>query len=114
MKINPFLLVIALGIAALGAFGFYAGNSGETYRLLFTIGSGLSLFVTLAGLLALSSPNGGTVNIKITSALFFTALLVEHLVFSFTGAALAPYVVVTGVLLLVFALIVYALTRALK
>jgi hypothetical protein len=114
MKINWVLAFISLAIAGLSAFGFYSGNSGESFRLLITVGSGVSFLITLCGLLALSSEHGGTVNIKVTSVLFFIALLVEHLVFSFTAIRLAPYIIITGILLLVYVLICYAITRALK
>ena len=113
MKVNVVMLIITFAIAALGAFGFYAGNSNETYRALITIGAGLSMFITLGGLLAFSSPHRGTANIKVTSALFFIALLIEHLVFSFTMVRLAPYVIITGILLLLYVLVCYAITRAL-
>ncbi|GHV33387.1 hypothetical protein AGMMS4952_25200 [Spirochaetia bacterium] len=46
--------------------------------------------------------------------MFFIALLVEHIIFSFAGVALTPYVIITGILLLLFVLISYAITRALK
>jgi hypothetical protein len=114
MKINWFLFCIALALAALGAFGFYMGNAGETYRALIAAGSGLSLFVTLGGLFALSSPHGGTANIKAVTGLFFIVLLIEHIVFSVTGVLLTPYIVITGVLLLVYVLVCYAIIRALK
>jgi hypothetical protein len=114
MKINFIMLIIAFGIAALAAFGFYSGNSGETYRILIAIGSGLSFFIVLGGLLALSSPHGGTFNIKVTSILFFIAFLIEHLIFSFTVMRLAPYVIITGIMLLVYVLVSYAIIKALK
>jgi hypothetical protein len=114
MKINPFLTLIALAIAGLGAFGFFSANADESHRLLITIGAGLSLFITLGGALALSSPNGGTLNIKVTSILFFIALLIEHLVFNFTAIRLTPYIIITGILLLVYVLVCYAVTRSLK
>jgi hypothetical protein len=114
MKINPVLLIVAFFISALAAFGFYSANGGEVYRWLITIGAGLSLFVTLGGFLAFSADGGGgTVNIKVTSVLFFVVLLVEHIIFSFTGLTLAPYVIITGIFLLLFVLISYAITRAL-
>jgi hypothetical protein len=114
MKVNPVLLVISLAIAALAAFGFFMGNEGETYRGLIAAGSGLSFFAVLGGLLAFRPGGGGaSVNIKVVSALFFIALLIEHLVFSFTAVRLTPYVIITGILLLVYGLICYTLTRAL-
>jgi hypothetical protein len=115
MKINPVLLLIAFGIAALAAFGIYNGYSGETeYRWIITIGSGLTLFITLGGTLAFSSPHGGTANIKIVSVIFFVAFLLEHLIFVFSGVNFTPYVIITGILLLLYILIAYAITRALK
>jgi len=114
MKINWFLALIALAIAGLIAFGFYSGNSNESYQLLITIGSGLSFLLTLCGLLALSSAHGGTANIKVTSVLFFIGLLIEHIIFSFAGVRPAPYIIVTGILILVYVLVCYAITRALK
>lgn len=114
MKINVVMLLIAIAISALSAFGFYSGNSNETYRLLITLGSGISLFVTLSGVLAFSSPHGGSANIKIVSAIFFIIILVEQLIFSFVNISLAPYIIVTGILLLLYFLICYAITRALK
>ena len=114
MKINPFLAFIALAIAALAAFGFFSANAGEPYCLLITAGAGLSLFITLGAVLALSSPNGGSLNIKVTALLFFLAFLVEHLVFSFTAIRITSYVIITGILLLFFAVVLYAITKALK
>jgi len=114
MKINWVLAIISLAITGLIAFGFYSGNSNDSYQLLITIGSGLSFLITLGGLLALSSPHGGTVNIKVTSVLFFIGLLIEHIIFSFTGVKPAPYIIITGILILVYVLICYAVTRALK
>jgi hypothetical protein len=114
MRVNVVLLIIAFGIAALAAFGFYAGNGDETYRWVITIGSGVGLFVTLEGIFVLSAANGGSANIKVVSVLFFIAMLIENLVFSFTAVRLAPYVIVTGILLLLYALIVYGIYRALK
>jgi hypothetical protein len=112
MKFNPVMLAIALAIAGLAAFGFFAGNSGEPYRWVLTIGAGFSLAVTLCGLLAFSTNGGTSVNIKVTSVLFFIALLIEHLIFSFTAIKLAPYIIITGILILVYVLISYAISKA--
>jgi hypothetical protein len=114
MKINWVLALISLAIAGLIAFGFYSGNSDETYQLLITIGSGLSFLITLGGLLALSSLHGVTVNIKVTSILFFIGLLIEHIIFSFNGVKLAPYIIITGILIMVYMLVCYGIIRALK
>jgi len=114
MKIDAIFAFISAGIAALVAFGIFMVNAGETYRILITVGSLLSLFVTLGGTLALSSPNGGTANIRVVSGLFFALLLVVHIVFSFVGVRLTPYVMITGILSLVYVLVCYSVVRALK
>ena len=114
MKINSFMAIISVAIAALIGFGFFMANEGETYRILITIGSGLSLFVTLGGIIALSSPHGGTGNIRVVSGLFFAVLLVIHGIFSFITIKMAPYIIIVGLLMLIYILICYAITRALK
>jgi hypothetical protein len=115
MKINPVMLLISLAIAALIAFGFYNGNKGETYVLLITIGSGLLGFITLAGILAVNfDVKGGTGNFRIVSVLFFVITLISNLIFNFLNFSLTPYVMVNGILLLLYILIEYGIIRALK
>ncbi|MCL2762825.1 MAG: hypothetical protein FWD36_06440 [Treponema sp.] len=115
MKLNVVLTFIVIALAGLSAFGFYIANEGDIYRILITAGSGLSLVVTLGGLLALSSPNRGSiVNVRVVSGLFFLALLIVHIVFSFTGVVFSPYIIITGALLLLYILLCYLIIRALK
>jgi hypothetical protein len=112
MKINAVFLLIALAISALAGYGFYAANDGEIYRLVITIGGGLSLFIPLAGLFALSAGGrGGVVHIKVVSTLFFVVLLIEQAAFSFFTLKLAPYLIITGIFLLVYVLIGYAVVH---
>jgi len=114
MKINFITLIISIAIAGLIAFGVYAANNDETYRILITIGAGITVFITLGGLLAVSSPNGSTLNIKVVSVLFLIAFTLEHIIFSLAGVAMTPYIIITGILLLVYILICYSIFRALK
>ncbi|MDR2049427.1 MAG: hypothetical protein LBP69_08215 [Treponema sp.] len=112
MKVNVVFLLIALAVSALAGYGFYAANDGELYRPVITIGGGLSLFIPLAGLLALNAGGrGGAVHIKVVSTLFFAVLLIEQAAFSFLALKLAPYIIITGILLLVYVLIGYALAH---
>lgn len=114
MKINFVMLIIVLAISALAAFGFYSVNSIENYRLLITFGSSISIFITLSGVLAFSSPHGSSVNIKVVSGVFFIVFLIEQIIFSFININLAPYVIITGILLLVYLIICYGIIKALK
>jgi hypothetical protein len=112
MKINAVFLIIALAISSLVAYGFYAANGGEAYRLVITLGGGLSLCIPLTGLLAVKAGGrGGAVQVKVVSAIFFIVLLIEQIIFSFAVVKLAPYIIITGVLLLVYVLICYAVAR---
>ena len=109
MKINWILVLISLGISALASYGFYAG----TGNMFLTLGSGVFLFVTLFGLFAISFGRGSA-NIKIFSSIFLVLVLVEHLIFVFSGFRQTAYIVITGVLFLLYLLIFYGIVKALK
>ena len=115
MKINIVMLAIALAISALIAFGFYSGNSGEAYVWLITMASGIMAFVTLSGILAVNfTSHGSTGNIRGVSVLFLIASLVSNLIFSFLSLAFAPYIIVNGIISLLFILVAYGITNTLK
>ena len=109
MKINWIVLLISLGIAALAGYGFYAGTS----NLFLTFGGGGFLFLTLFGLFAVSFGRGSA-NIKALSLVFFVLSLAEHLFFAFKGFKQAPYIVITGILFLLYLMIFYAVAKGLK
>jgi len=110
---NPFLALISAAIAGLSAFGFYMAN--DVYGALIAVGCGISFFITLMDLLALSSSNGGiSLNVRIVSAIFFIILLIEHIIFSIAGVNLAPYIVITGILVILQKLICYMIKRAVR
>ena len=114
MKVNPFLAFICAAIAALIAFGVSRANIEDAYRGIITAGAWISLFTTLGGILAISSPNGGTANLRVVSGLFFVVLLVAHIIFSIITSVLVTYVIIIGIVFLVYVLICYAFMRALK
>ena len=118
MKINVILLAIAFAIAALAGYGLYAANGAETdIPLANALGGGIALFVSLAGTIAVipkSDGGGGTLNIRLASGVFFVLILVEQIVFCLVPFSLAPYIIVTGLLLLIYVLIAYAIGRTLQ
>lgn len=116
MKINPVLAFIALAISALVGYGLYSWNGGEPYRLLLAIGGGLTIFLPLGGLLALSSDERGTVgNIRALSSVFLVVEIIANIVFSIVKMTKpAAYIITNGILVLVYILIGYAVNRALK
>jgi hypothetical protein len=112
MRLNIILVVISALLAALAAFGIFAVNDGDAYRYLITIGSGLSFFITLGGTLAFSTQHRGTaLNVRVASLLFFVLLLAGHIVFSFTGVRFAPYIIVTGVFVVLHFLVCYLIIK---
>lgn len=106
MKINYFLLFIAFAISALIGYGFWAG----TENLYLVIGSTFLSFVTLSGILAVSFGRGSG-NLKALSVCFFTFSLIEHLIFAFVGFSQAPYIIITGILVLVYLMIFYLIAK---
>jgi hypothetical protein len=116
MKINPVTLAIAFAIAALAGYGLYALNGAETdIPLANALGGGIALFITLAGAVAVGvkDDRGGALNIRLASGVFFVLILIEQLIFCAVPFRPAPYLVVTGVLTLIYALVVYAIGKAL-
>jgi hypothetical protein len=115
MKIDPVMLIVSLSISALIAFGFYTANQGEIYLWLITIGSAFLCFITLSGILAVSfDVKGGSGNYKIVSALFFIITLISNIIFNFLNFTLAPYIIINGILFLLFITIEYAIIKALR
>jgi hypothetical protein len=114
MKINPVMLIVSLAASGLIAFGFYTANRGEVYCWLITVGSGFLCFITLSGILAVGFDiRGGTGNYKIVAALFFILALISNIIFNFLNFIVAPYIIINGILFLLFIIIEYAIIRAL-
>ena len=115
MKVNVVMLFIALAIAALVAFGFYAGNNEDECRWLLTIGSGVMVFVTLSGIIAVNfGVQGSTGNVRAISIVFLLVSLISNIIFGLFIDKLAPYVIVNGILLVLYVLIGYSIVKALK
>ena len=117
MKVNYITLVIAFAIAALMGYALFAMNGAETdIPLANALGGGIVLFITLAGAISVSSTDakGSTVNIRVLSIVFFLVLLVEQLIFSFVPFKLPPYIIVTGILALIYVLIAYAIGKSMQ
>ena len=113
MKFNVFLSVIAVLIAGLIGYGFYAANSGEGFVWLITFGSGICMALSLIGILTVSTKGrAGGINIKALSSIFFVVFLISNLVFTFTTIKLAPYIIINGILLLIYAVSTYGIIKS--
>jgi hypothetical protein len=115
MKVNWFLFCIAFAIAGLIAYGFFAGNIDSQYRIVIVSGAFLSCFVPLAGMLALKLDVRGGLNLRLLSLLFVIGALVVNIVFNLGSIfSLTPYIIVMGILLLLYTLAMYGLVKALQ
>jgi hypothetical protein len=117
MKVNLVFLLISLAIAVLAGYGFFSWNSGEALQLLITIGAGLTVFITIGGIIAIKSAGGrGSIgNIRALSIVFLIIFVVSNVIFSFiTLITPTSYIVINGILLIVYMLITYTISRALK
>jgi len=53
-----------------------------------------------------------TTNIRVVSGIFFAVALISNLIFTFISFSVPSYIIVNGILLLVFILITYSINRA--
>lgn len=115
MKINSIMAIIALGISALGTFGFYSANAGDKYQLLITVCAGIMIFVPMLFLLAISARNGAGANVKVVSAIFFIINIISNILFSI-GNFQKPsvYIIVNGILFLIYIALMYLIIKALN
>lgn len=112
MKVNFVQTIIAIAISLLIAYGLYSFHYGEN-GLLLGVGSFVFLATTLAFTIGVSSALPRTnVNVRVVSGVFFVVALVSNLIFTFIEFSVPAYVIVNGILLLVFILIAYSISRA--
>jgi hypothetical protein len=116
MKVNKVFALISLAIAILAGYGFFSWNEGEPYQMLMTTCSGIMFFLTLGGCIALSTEERGSGgNIRVLSVVFLVIAIISNIIFSIVSLSRpASYIIVNGIILLVFVLIAYSVYRATK
>lgn len=111
MKIKVIPLIIVLGLAALMAYGLFSFCKNDNALLLAIVG-GIMLFVALTAAFGVSfEPHRTSVNIKVTSIVFFLLALISNVIFAFVQFSVPLYIVINGLLLLIWLLIVYGINR---
>jgi hypothetical protein len=112
MKINPFLSVLALLLAALIAYALYYYCKSEELVWALTIGGGISIFLPWAGTLGVSLEDKRmNVNFKVLNALCALIITSLQLFFAFHAPALPKYLLISGVVLILWLSIAYAMAR---
>ena len=112
MKVNFVQTIIAIAVSLLIAYGLYSFHDSEN-KILLSAGS----FVFLATALVMTIGASfelprTTTNIRVVSGIFFAIALISNLIFAFINFSVPSYVIINGILLLVFILIVYSINRA--
>lgn len=113
MKIKTLPSIIAAAISALLAYALYVICKTDGLELLITIGGFICFFLTLAtGIAVRFEQERASVNTVVLGWLFFFLMLVSHAIFSFIQFSIPIYIIVNGLILLLFIGITYAVSKA--
>ena len=112
MKINFFFLFITLAIGCLLGYLVFNIGKGQENDVLYGVGCMFASIVTLFPSLGCKySSNRKASNIRILSYLIFLITLVVHCCFAGFGLKTPSYIVVNGLILLVYISILYNLIK---
>lgn len=113
MKVKVVPTIIALGISALLAYALYEICHAEGKELLLAIGGGICLFLTLATCLGVRFEQSRTsANVAVVGAVFFGIMVISNAAFAYLQFATHSYIIINGILLLLFLLIEYLIAKA--
>jgi len=112
MKINFVQTIIAIAVSLLIAYGLYSFHDSENKTLL-SLGSFILLAVTLVITIGVNfEQSRTTTNIRVVSGIFFVLAFISNLIFSFFTFSTPSYIIINGILLLIFVLIIYSIYKA--
>ena len=112
MKINPFMTIIALLLAAVVAFAMYSYCKSEASQWMITCLGGVSIFLTWAGTLAVElEEKGKNVSFKVLGGLIAVIMTGLQIFCTCSAVTMPTYVLVTGVTLLLWLAVAYALAK---
>ena len=116
MKCNAIPTIIAVALSALMAYALYSWCKMTDANLLVSIFGGATLGCTLVTTLGVSFERSRTsVNIKVVSGVFALLFLVSNTIFCcVTSFAYPLYIILNGLLLLMWILIIYSIHKAMS
>ncbi len=113
MKINIVPTIIALAISALIAYALYVLCKTDGQELLLAIGGGIATFIPLATTLGVRFEQSRTsVNIATLGGVFTGIMLICCFIFALVRFATPVFIIVAGLLTLIFIIIVYGIAKA--
>jgi hypothetical protein len=112
MKINFVQTTIAVAVSMLIAYGFYSFNDCEN-KLLLVAGSFIFIATSLIMTIGVNFDLARTkTNIRAVSGIFSLIALISNLIFAFIDFSVPSYVIINGILLLIFTFIIYSIAKA--
>lgn len=112
MKIDFVKTIIAIAVSSLIAYGFYEFSTNSNKDLLI-IGSLIFLIITLTFTIGISfNLPRTTALIRTVSVIFFVVAFLSNLIFSFVNFKDATYIIVNGILFLIYGLTTYSISKA--
>jgi hypothetical protein len=116
MKVTCKLIpsLISLGLALLIAYGFYAANIHEWQRWLMFAVCTAEFSVLLGGGFGLKYAERGTINITVLSVVFIIIAVIVQLIANLLPFRPAPYIIVNGLVVLIYIGIAYAIVKTLQ
>ena len=112
MKLNLVPTFIAVAISSLISYGFYTFHNYENKILLL---SGCFIFLVLTLTLSIGMEfelPRTTINVRSVSFIFFALAFICNLIFTFINFSVPIYIILNGLLMLIFFLIVYSISKA--
>lgn len=108
MKVNIFLTLISIALAALVGYLAFNIAEGKENDTVCGIGSTVCFVSTLIPVMGLQYESGRLgVNIRVLSVLFFVGFLISHFCFAGFGVKMPYYIIINGILLIIYLAIFY-------
>ena len=113
MKINVIPIIVSALISTLLSYSFYMLCEVEDNATVVAIGSWICLFLTMSGLIGVSTEYARTnINLRVVSSLFFVIFLISSFVFALVQFTPPTYIIVNGIILLTWILITYGISNS--
>jgi len=110
LKFNVFLTIISIVLTVLLGYWIYDTAKDDKNGLLCGILSSTCLLFTLIPLIGLQYNNGRIgVNSRVLSGIFLIIFLISHFFFAFYGVIMPTYLIINGILLLIYFALFYKL-----
>lgn len=104
---------MAMAIAALLTYCLYICTNKEANVAFFTTGNAVLLLVTLFGTMGFTIESKRMlIMMRVVSIIFFLLMFISCMIFCIIGVSNPPYIITNGLLLLIYILILYNISKS--